>query len=61
MPGKNAPGYQRDYHNAQSRTAAWVRHNLPAVFAYARGQPVDIDQVRRELRSLADDDYLELP
>jgi hypothetical protein len=42
-------------------TVSWVIHNLPAVWALARGEQVDMGRVRDELRRLADDEKLEGP
>jgi hypothetical protein len=61
MPGQHRAGYQRAYQAARSKTVSWVIHNLPAVWAAARGEQVDMGRVRDELRRLADDDNLEGP
>lgn len=61
MPGQHSEGYQAAYQAARSRASSWVRHNLPTVWAAARGADIDLDQVRAELRALADSDDLEMP
>jgi hypothetical protein len=60
-PGKNSPGYQKAYQGARSRSASWVRENLPAVWAAALKGEVDEAQIRAELRAVADRDELEMP
>lgn len=61
MAGQHSPGYQRAYQAARARSASWVRKHLPSVFAAARGEQVDPEQVRAELRDLAERDDLEMP
>lgn len=60
-PSRHSEGYQAAYGAARSRSAAWVREHLPAVWAAARGDTVDEVQVRAELRKLAESDELEMP
>lgn len=61
MPSQHSDGYQRRYQGARSKSASWVREHLPAVWAAALGGDVDVEQVRAELRGLADAEEVELP
>lgn len=61
MPNQHKPGYEKAYHAARSRTVTWTLKNLPALMAAARGDDVDIDAFRDQLRDLADTKDLVMP
>jgi hypothetical protein len=60
-PGRHSPGYQARYQGARSKSASWVRENLPAVWAAALNGDVDEARIRCELRALADAEEVVLP